>query len=57
MAKVDKVPKGANKVFARGGRTPMFGKADRTKSSSPASPQKPGRTGHSTGKSRAGAKP
>jgi hypothetical protein len=40
MAKVDKVPKGSNKVFARGGRTPMFGKGDRTKSASPAAAQR-----------------
>ena len=47
--KIDKVPKGTNKQFDSGGRTGMFGKADRTKSSNPASPQKPGRTGqHST---------
>ena len=47
--KIDKVPKGTNKQFDSGGRTGMFGKADRTKSSNLASPQKPGRTGqHST---------
>jgi hypothetical protein len=47
--KVDKVPKGTNKQFARGGKTPMFGKNDRSKSANPASPQKPGRTGqHAT---------
>jgi hypothetical protein len=59
MNKVDKVPKGANKVFARGGRTPMFGKGDRTKSSSPATPQKSGRTGQHTAskRSRVGARP
>ena len=45
MNKVAKVPKGANKQFAAGGRTKMFGKADRTKSAYPAEPQKPGRTG------------
>jgi hypothetical protein len=47
--KVSRVPKGKNKQFAAGGVTPMFGKADRTKSAYPADPQKPGRTGqHAT---------
>jgi hypothetical protein len=47
--KPTKVPKGSSKQFARGGKTPMFGKGDRTKSSFPASPQKPARTGqHAT---------
>ena len=47
--RVDKVPKGNDKTFASGGKTPMFGKADRTKSAYPAEPQKSGRTGqHST---------
>ena len=47
--RVSKVPKGKDKLFARGGVTPMFGKNDRTKSAYPASPQKPGRTGqHAT---------
>jgi hypothetical protein len=47
--RVDNVPKGKDKVFAAGGRTKMFGKADRTKSAYPATPQKPGRTGqHAT---------
>jgi hypothetical protein len=47
--KVSRVPKGKDKLFASGGVTPMFGKADRTKSAYPADPQKPGRTGqHAT---------
>jgi hypothetical protein len=47
--RVDKIPKGKDKIFARGGKTPMFGKSDRTKSANPADPQRPGRTGqHST---------
>jgi hypothetical protein len=47
--RVDKVPKGRNKLFAAGGATEMFGKSDRTKSAYPADPQKPGRTGqHAT---------
>jgi hypothetical protein len=47
--RVDKVPKGRDKVFAAGGKQKMFGKADRTKSAFPAEPQKPGRTGqHAT---------
>ena len=43
--RVSKVPKGKSVPFAAGGRTKMFGKADRTKSAYPAEPQKPGRTG------------
>jgi hypothetical protein len=47
--RVSKIPKGTDKQFARGGKTPMFGKSDRTKSSYPAEPQKSGRTGqHAT---------
>jgi hypothetical protein len=47
--KIDKVSKGANKQFARGGRKPMLGKGDRTRTSYPAEPQKLGRTGqHAT---------
>jgi hypothetical protein len=47
--KIDKVPKGRDKVFARGGKQKMFGAADRTRSKYPADPQKPGRTGqHAT---------
>jgi hypothetical protein len=42
--RVDKVPKGANKQFAAGGSTKMFGAGDRTKSRYPASPQRPGQT-------------
>jgi hypothetical protein len=43
------------KTFATGGKRPMLGKGDRTKSAFPASPQKPGQTGqHST---KAAAKP
>jgi hypothetical protein len=42
--KVSRVPKGKDKVFAAGGTTPMFGKADRTKSAYPAEPQRPGQT-------------
>jgi hypothetical protein len=59
--RVDKVPKGKDKVFAAGGRTKMFGRSDRTKSAYPAEPQKPGRTGqHATKaapKSRPGRAP
>jgi hypothetical protein len=40
--KVSKVPKGTSKPFARGGKQKMFGAGDRTKSSFPAGPQKPG---------------
>jgi hypothetical protein len=32
------IPKGRNKLFAAGGATPMFGKADRVKSAFPAGP-------------------
>jgi hypothetical protein len=47
--RVNKVPKGRNKVFASGGSTKMFGAGDRIKSRYPADPQRPGRTGqHST---------
>jgi hypothetical protein len=47
--RMTKVPKGTAKVFARGGRTKMFGAGDRVKSKFPAEPQKPGRTAqHST---------
>ena len=45
--------------FASGGKRPMLGKGDRTRTSYPAEPQKPGRTGqHSTKttQSRTGAK-
>jgi hypothetical protein len=48
-----------NKKFAAGGKRPMLGKGDRTRTSYPAEPQKPGRTGqHSTKttQSRTGAK-
>ena len=35
--------------FASGGKRPMLGKGDRTRTSYPAEPQRPGRTGqHST---------
>ena len=57
--KTGKIPKGKDKLFARGGVTPMFGKNDRTKSAYPASPQKPGRTGQHATKAaakRTGAK-
>ena len=38
-----------NKKFAAGGKRPAFGKGDRTRTSYPAEPQRPGRTGqHST---------
>jgi hypothetical protein len=38
-----------NKTFAAGGKRPAFGKGDRTRTSYPAEPQKPDRTGqHST---------
>ena len=38
-----------NKTFASGGKRPMLGKGDRTKTKYPAEPQRPGRTGqHST---------
>ena len=42
--RVDKVPKGANKQFAAGGSTKMFGAGDRTKSKYQAGPQRPGQT-------------
>jgi hypothetical protein len=45
MNKLGRIPKGKSAAFARGGRTPMLGKGDRTKSANPASPQRPGRTG------------
>jgi hypothetical protein len=36
-------------TFASGGKRPMLGKGDRTKTKYPAEPQRPGRTGqHST---------
>jgi hypothetical protein len=48
------------KTFAAGGKRPMLGKGDRTKTAYPASPQRPGQTsGQALGKSslkRAGAK-
>jgi hypothetical protein len=38
-----------NKTFASGGKRSMLGKSDRTRTSYPAEPQRPGRTGqHST---------
>ena len=38
-----------NKTFASGGKRPMLGKGDRTKTKYPAEPQRPGQTGqHST---------
>jgi hypothetical protein len=38
-----------NKQFAAGGKKPMLGKGTRTRTSYPADPQKPGRTGqHAT---------
>jgi hypothetical protein len=48
--KVDRVPKGKpTRNFATGGKQKMFGAGDRTVTKSPASPQRPGRTGqHST---------
>jgi hypothetical protein len=56
--KVSKIPKGKPAAFARGGKTKMFGAGDRTKSKSPAEPQRAGRTGHATKPAlkRAGAK-
>jgi hypothetical protein len=49
--RVSKIPKGKAVPFASGGRTKMFGKADRTKSNYPASPQRPGQTsGQASGK-------
>ena len=48
-----------NKKFASGGKRPMLGKGDRTKTKYPAEPQRPGRTGqHSTkaASKRSGAK-
>jgi hypothetical protein len=48
--RVSKIPKGKAKVFAAGGKTKMFGRSDRTKSSHPASPQRPGRTSQHGGK-------
>jgi hypothetical protein len=59
MNKLSKIPKGRDKQFARGGKTPMFGKSDRAKSAYPASPQRPGQTAQHGGKSmskRTGAK-
>jgi hypothetical protein len=52
MKKLDKIPKGKQTTFARGGKTPMFGKSDRTKSAFPAEPQRSGRTAQHDGNSR-----
>jgi hypothetical protein len=38
-----------NKKFASGGKRPMLGKGDRTKTKYPAEPQRPGRTGQHDG--------
>jgi hypothetical protein len=54
--KVDKIAKGTAKQFAKGGRTPMLGKGDRTKSANPAKTQRPGRTAQPASR-RVGAKP
>jgi hypothetical protein len=57
--KTSKVPKGKAVPFASGGKRPMFGKGDRIRTSYPAEPQKPGRTGQHATKSaskRTGAK-
>ena len=40
--------KGKPRQFAVGGKTKMFGAGDRTRSKSPAEPQRAGRTGHAT---------
>jgi hypothetical protein len=40
--KTSKIPKGKDKSFAAGGKTPMLGKSDRTKSAYPAEPQNQG---------------
>ena len=58
--KVDKIPKGTNKKFATGGKQPMLGTGDRTRTANPATPQKSGRTGQHPGKvapNRAGKRP
>jgi hypothetical protein len=49
--------KGTNKQFARGGKTPMLGKSDRTKSANPAVQQRPGRTGKAAPKRTGSARP
>jgi hypothetical protein len=59
MKKLDKIPKGNAKVFARGGKNPMFGAGSRTRTAYPASPQRPGQTAQHGGKpmsKRSGAK-
>jgi hypothetical protein len=38
------------KQFASGGKRPMLGKGDRTKTAFPAEPQKPGQTAQHSGK-------
>jgi hypothetical protein len=42
--RVDKVPKGKPVPFAAGGKQKMLGKGDRTRTSYPAGPQRPGQT-------------
>jgi hypothetical protein len=42
--KVSRVPKGKEKTFAAGGSRSMLGQGDRTRTSYPASPQRPGQT-------------
>jgi hypothetical protein len=49
--KTVKIPKGKDKLFARGGATPHVRQGDRTKSAYPASPQRPGQTAQHGGKS------
>jgi hypothetical protein len=45
MMRVDKVSKGRNKQFAAGGgNRSMLGQGDRTRTSYPAGPQRPGQT-------------
>jgi hypothetical protein len=56
---VSRIPKGKAEVFAAGGKRKTLGKGDRTRTSYPAEPQRPGRTGqHSTSPAlrRTGAK-
>ena len=46
-----------NKLFARGGKTPMLGKSDRTKSKYPAEPQRPGQTAQHSARTNPVRKP
>jgi hypothetical protein len=49
MKKLNRIPKGTNKLFAAGGKQKMFGAGSRTKSAYPASLQKPGQTSQHAG--------